>query len=67
MLATQFWHANQGGLAMGWYLPLLILTIFRPNLETASRFRRPARPGGGGGRDGKDRPAKQLRVKAPTR
>jgi hypothetical protein len=33
MLATQFWHANQGGLAMGWYLPLLILTIFRPNLE----------------------------------
>jgi hypothetical protein len=33
MLATQFWHANQGGLAMDWYLPLLILTIFRPNLE----------------------------------
>ena len=33
MLATQFWHANQGGLYMAWYLPLLILTIFRPNLE----------------------------------
>jgi hypothetical protein len=33
MLATQFWHANHGGLYMGWYLPLLILTIFRPNLE----------------------------------
>jgi hypothetical protein len=33
MLATQFWHAHQGGLAMAWYLPLLILTIFRPNLE----------------------------------
>jgi len=33
MLATQFWHANQGGLAMAWYLPLLVLTIFRPNLE----------------------------------
>ena len=33
MLATQFWHANQGGLTMAWYLPLLILTIFRPNLE----------------------------------
>jgi hypothetical protein len=33
MLATQFWHANHGGLCMGWYLPLLILTIFRPNLE----------------------------------
>ena len=33
MLATQFWHANQGGLCMAWFLPLLILTIFRPNLE----------------------------------
>ena len=33
MLAAQFWHANQGGLFMAWYLPLLILTIFRPNLE----------------------------------
>jgi hypothetical protein len=33
MLASQFWHANQGGLFIAWYLPLLILTIFRPNLE----------------------------------
>ena len=33
MLGTQFWHANHGGLYMAWYLPLLILTIFRPNLE----------------------------------
>jgi hypothetical protein len=33
MLATQFWHAHQGGLCLAWYLPLLILTIFRPNLE----------------------------------
>jgi len=33
MLGTQFWHANDGGLYMAWYLPLLILTIFRPNLE----------------------------------
>jgi hypothetical protein len=33
MLATQFWHAHYGSLYMGWYLPLLILTIFRPNLE----------------------------------
>ena len=33
MLATQFWHAHYGGLYMAWYLPLLILTIFRPNLE----------------------------------
>jgi hypothetical protein len=33
MLATQFWHAHGGGLFIGWYLPLLLLTIFRPNLE----------------------------------
>jgi hypothetical protein len=33
MLAAQFWKPQDGGVAMGWYLPLLILTIFRPNLE----------------------------------
>jgi hypothetical protein len=33
MLGTQFWHATGGGQLMGWYLPLLLLTIFRPNLE----------------------------------
>jgi hypothetical protein len=33
MLAAQFWQANNGGLYIAWYLPLLILTIFRPNLE----------------------------------
>lgn len=48
MLGTQFWHMPQGGLYMAWYLALLILTIFRPNLEdrmaqsavVALRFRR---------------------------
>jgi hypothetical protein len=33
MLGTQFWNANGGGLYMGWFLPLMLLTIFRPNLE----------------------------------
>ncbi|MFZ5828635.1 MAG: hypothetical protein ACOY3P_01035, partial [Planctomycetota bacterium] len=33
MLGVQFWHAQEGGIYMAWYLPLLILTIFRPNLE----------------------------------
>lgn len=33
MLGVQFWMGNLGGLFMGWYLPLLILTLFRPNLE----------------------------------
>lgn len=33
MVATQFWNGYGGGLYMGWYLPLFLLTIFRPNLE----------------------------------
>ena len=33
MLFAQFWHQYEGGLYMAWYLPLLVLTIFRPNLE----------------------------------
>ena len=33
MVATQFWHGHGGGLYMAWYLPLALLTIFRPNLE----------------------------------
>lgn len=33
MVATQFWHGYGGGLYMAWYLPLTLLTIFRPNLE----------------------------------
>lgn len=33
MLGSQFWHAHSGGLALAWYLPLLLLTVFRPNLE----------------------------------
>jgi hypothetical protein len=33
ILGTQFWLAHSGGLALAWYLPLLLLTVFRPNLE----------------------------------
>ncbi|MCC9641847.1 hypothetical protein LOC71_06135 [Rhodopirellula sp. JC740] len=33
MVATQFWHGYGGGLYMAWFLPLLLLTIFRPNLQ----------------------------------
>lgn len=33
MVATQFWHGYGGGLFLAWYLPLTLLTIFRPNLE----------------------------------
>jgi hypothetical protein len=40
MVGAQFWHAHGGGVYMAWYLPLLLLTIFRPNLEdrVASAF-----------------------------
>ena len=33
MVATQFWHGFGGGTYIAWYLPLVLLTIFRPNLE----------------------------------
>jgi hypothetical protein len=33
MLSTQFWHAHSGGLSLAWYLPLMLLVFFRPNLE----------------------------------
>ena len=33
LISLQFWQAHQGGLYMAWYLPLLIVTLFRPNLE----------------------------------
>lgn len=33
MTAVQFWHGFGGGTYIAWYLPFLLLTIFRPNLE----------------------------------
>lgn len=33
LMGAQLIHPFQGGLYMAWYLPFLILTIFRPNLE----------------------------------
>lgn len=33
MVATQFWHGADGATCVGWYLPLMLLTFFRPNLE----------------------------------
>jgi uncharacterized membrane protein len=35
MVAVQFWHGfgAGGGMYMAWYLPLLLMTVFRPNLE----------------------------------
>ena len=33
LLGTQFWKAHNGGLFMAWWLPMLLLVVFRPNLE----------------------------------
>jgi hypothetical protein len=33
MVAAQFWHGYWGGTYIAWFLPLLLLTIFRPNLQ----------------------------------
>jgi hypothetical protein len=35
MISVQFWHAHGsgGGMYMAWFLPLTLLTVFRPNLE----------------------------------
>jgi len=33
VIGIQFWFADQGGVYVLWYLPLLLLMIFRPNLS----------------------------------
>lgn len=33
MAATQCWHGFGGGLYLAWFVPLALLTIFRPNLD----------------------------------
>jgi len=33
MVGAQFWHGYGGGLYIAWFLPLVLLTIFRPNLQ----------------------------------
>lgn len=33
LLGVQFWYADQGGAFVMWYLPLLVLMVFRPNLS----------------------------------
>ena len=32
MVAVQFWHGFGGGLFVAWYLPLVLLVVFRPNV-----------------------------------
>jgi hypothetical protein len=32
LISPQFWYADQGGIYVLWYLPLVLLLMFRPNL-----------------------------------
>ncbi len=41
LIGIQFWYADQGGVYILWYLPLLLLMVFRPNLSACQ----PQRPG----------------------
>jgi hypothetical protein len=43
IIGIQFWYADQGGVYVLWYLPLLMLLMFRPNL--ADRRPDPIQPG----------------------
>jgi hypothetical protein len=33
LIGMQFWYADQGGVYVLWYLPLILLLVFRPNLS----------------------------------
>src|SRR5262249_28327581 len=33
LIGVQFWYANHGGVYVLWYLPLLLLLMYRPNLS----------------------------------
>jgi hypothetical protein len=35
LIGVQFWHADRGGVYVLWYLPLLVMLVFRPNLSAA--------------------------------
>lgn len=35
LIGVQFWYADRGGVYVLWYLPLVLLVIFRPNLTGA--------------------------------
>ena len=36
LLSIQFWYADRGGVYIFWFLPLLLLLVFRPNLAATA-------------------------------
>jgi hypothetical protein len=45
LIGIQFWYADRGGVYVLWYLPVLLLMVFRPNLSSHE----PPAPAAGGG------------------
>lgn len=45
LIGVQFWHGDRGGVYVLWYMPLVIMMVFRPNLVAAEAP--PLAPGGG--------------------
>jgi hypothetical protein len=39
LLGSQFWKSHNGGLFLAWFLPILLLVVFRPNLENRVALR----------------------------
>jgi hypothetical protein len=35
LISIQFWYADRGGVYVLWFLPLLLLLVFRPNLSAS--------------------------------
>jgi hypothetical protein len=42
LIGIQFWYAEQGGVYVLWYLPLMLLLVFRPNLSDRQPLAIPA-------------------------
>ena len=42
IVATQFWYPQQGGVYVLWYLPLLLVAMFRPRLAHLQRSDEPS-------------------------
>jgi hypothetical protein len=37
IIGTQFWYPQQGGVYLLWYLPILLMVVFRPRLQNLER------------------------------
>ena len=49
VLAIQFWYPHEGGVYLLWYLPLLLIVVFRPHVVRRPAAESPATNGNGAG------------------